>query len=909
MVFNKCVLVEILPLIFLILMIGPFEIILSSNAIDVADGSLLDWDSAAVILHDEEGDSSVSMTDLALVSFDYDETWLYVRWDLYNNMSYKAGVLYDMGINLTATGAVWDIYVSAEIDLVGGLPVVVDVSIRDPTDNHLWNGSDDGNLSNDGSLYLNPIPGLPPNNLSVEARFPLANLGITSGVIFSQFRSHSSVQVTSAVKDYVPNVAGNYTIIVIDNLPPEFANLAEAPDPQENGGNVNISVDVTDDIGVQTVWVNITYPDGSFSNVSMDKGQGDNWYLDTAYYAPGIYYYTVWANDTKNWNATGPGNFTIIDTDGPFLEPPMDTPDPQETGGSVAISVVVTDDLGVYGAWINITYPDSTWFNTTMIQGPGNEWTYTSIYTDLGTYSYKIWANDTRNNWNKTSPETFEIIVASGPIIDNLLVFPDPQENDGFVEISVDVTDDIGLYGVYINITYPDSTWLNTSMTQGPGDEWSFIANYHNLGIHSFTIWANDTNDNWDFLGPNTFTIHDTDGPFFDNLMDVPDPQENGGNVNISVDVTDDFSVEGVYVNITYPQGASVNVSMNKGHNNNWFLNTTFDDLGSFSYKIYANDINNNWNATSSGTITIQDTDGPSVGNLTHTPNPAENGDDVNVTVNVIDDVNVDEVWINITNPNGTYTNTSMKPGDGTEWYIENTFDDPGNYTYTIWAKDSSDNWVNGGSGTIRIWDTDGPRFSEPGAFPDPQDKGEYVNITVNVTDDIGVERVWITLTFPDGTSVNATMVKGPDNQYYYNGTFDKNGDYSYTVWAVDESGNTNSTEPGSFRILPEPPEEGLSLFEMVTLFFFWPILLIIFTTALVRRYSSCNRFRKEIKPVLISQREHYLAYPEEEALSLHEFLNLAALTMGAGIPPEELIVAAFESEGYPIFTMEVIER
>jgi hypothetical protein len=802
--------VIILTFIFLILMIGPFEIIFSSNAIDVADGSLLDWDTATVILGDVEGDSPVSMTDLALVSFDYDETWLYVRWDLYDNMSYKSGVLYDMGINLTATGSVWDIFVSAEIDLNGGIPEVVNISIRDTSDNHIWNASDDGNMTEDGTLYLDPTPGLPAGNLSVEARFPLASLGITSGMIFSQFRSHSSPSVNSAVKDTVPDIG--YIILIIDTLQPELGNLMDTPDPQENGGSVNISVDATDDFSVDTVWVNITYPDSSWSNSSMLKGSSDTWY-------------------------------------------------------------------------------------------------FTTPYNDLGIYSYNVYVNDSADNWNGTGPGTFEIIDTDGPFFDNLLDFPDPQENGGSVAISVDVTDDIGVDWVWINISYPDSSWLNTSMIPGLGDEWSHTANYNDLGTYQYVIWANDINGNWNNEGPNTFTINDADGPFFDNILDIPDPQENGGNVNISVDVTDDFAVDSVYVNITYPGGTSVNVSMDIGSNDNWFLNTTLDDIGIYSYTIYANDVNNNWNSTSSGTITIQDTDGPILDNLIHTPDPAENGDDVNVTVDVIDDVDVGEVWINITFPNGTSTNTTMNPGDDTEWFIDNIFDDPGDYTYTIWARDTSYNWVNGGSGTIRVRDTDGPEFSDLVDSPDPQDIGKHVNISVDVTDDIAVDEVWIIITFPNGTTMNATMQKGPDDQYYYNGTFDFDGNYTYTVWARDQSGNTNATEPGSFFISPEPPEEGLSLFEMIILFFFWPLLLIIFTVALVQRYGSNNRFRKEIKPALISQRDHYLAHPEEIPLAFDNFLDFAALAAGVGIPPEELIMAAFETEGYPIFEMELIDE
>lgn len=166
----------------------------NSGAIIVDDGTLFDWVNARLTLIDDIGDvpPGNDMTDLTIVAFDYDDTWLYVRWDIYDNLSYSPGILYDMGINLTGTGSTWDLFVSAEIDLIGGFPEIINISIRDADNNHIWNASDDGNMTEDGALYLDPTPGLSPGNLSVEARFPLAYIGITTGIIFGQFRSHSS---------------------------------------------------------------------------------------------------------------------------------------------------------------------------------------------------------------------------------------------------------------------------------------------------------------------------------------------------------------------------------------------------------------------------------------------------------------------------------------------------------------------------------------------------------------------------------------------------------------------------------------------------------------------------------------------------------------------------------------------
>lgn len=684
----------VLSFLFMVFIVfGPVEMSRISVAIDVTDDSLLDWGGAPVQLFDpiEMNPSPPDMTNLAFVAFDFDDTWLYVRWDLYDNLSYKAGVLYDMGINFSLIDPPsWDIYVSAEIDLLGGLPVLANISIRDVDDNQIWNASDDGNMTEDGSLYLGPTPGLPLGNLSVEARFPLAYLGIPPGLIFGQFRSHSSPSVNSAVKDQVPDFG--YIILAIDNIPPEFSNLDDSPDPQENGGYVNITVDVTDDIEVETVWVNITYPDGSFSNVTMLPSTGDEYYLVTPY-----------------------------------------------------------DDLGIY--------------------------------------TYTIWANDTSDNWNSTSPATFTIQDTDGPYLDNLNDVPDPQENGDYVNITVDVTDDFGVDEVWVVITYPDSSWTNVSMVKGTGDEWYFVATYDDLGIHSYQVLGKDINNNWASEGPGTFTIQDTDGPTLDNPTVEPDPQENGDPVNISVDV--------------------------------------------------------------------------------------------------IDDIGVDTVWINITYPDGSWTNVSMKTGEGDEWYLETIFDEPGTYSYKIWTNDTSDNWEASGTETFTIVDTDGPVFDNLKDDPDPQKNNKNVNITVDVTDDVGVDEVWIHITYPDGKSINVSMSTGPGDQWYYDKPFSEFGDYTYTVWASDTSGNWNSTEPEEFEI--EPP----LLLVFILMLFFWPLLLIIFTIALARRYGFVNRFKRDVVPIKSALADHYAKHPENLPDEDAKIRNIILMSSMTGIPLEECILTS----------------
>ncbi len=780
------------------------NLIENSSAIDVDDGTLFDWVDVPVVLYDEFGDvpPGNAMTDLILVAMDYDDTWLYVRWDLYDNLTYKSGILYDMGINLTGTGTTWDIFVSAELDLVGGAPEIINISIRDADDNHIWNASDDGNMTEDGSLYLDPTPGLSPGNLSVEARFPLSSIGITAGVVFGQFRSHSSPSVNSAVKDQIPE--SGYIILIVDHDPPQLDNLDVTPSIQENGYPVNITVNASDDFGIDTIWINITRPDGTWINVSMENGSSDSWYFEVAFDDLGDYTFTIWANDTNdNWDSLGPGTFTIIDTDPPFIDNVIASPELQENGGYVNITAEVTDDISVDSVWIEIVHPDSSSTNISMKKGSGNQWYIESQYQDLDIYSFTIWANDTQDNWNRNGPNTFTIVDTDGPYINNVQATPDPQENGGFVNITADITDDMGVDSVWVEIIYPDSSSTNISMIKGQGEEWFFENIYNDLGIYTYTIWAFDTQDNWDLEGPNNFEIVDTDPPEISNLLDAPDPQEMDEPISISVEVVDDVGVSGV--------------------------------------------------------------------------------------------------WIQIRHLNGTWIDYPMTPGSGDEWEITMQFRDPGTYAYTISANDSQDNWNATNLFGFTIIDTESPKIEDPKVDTDPYIEDGYVNITVNITDNVEIINVWINITAPNGTWINDTMNTGEEDLWYYNTTFVKEGNYTYTIWVEDASGNTNSTYKDYVSIVPRTPETPTPLplpnpltppgipkaLYMSVLLIFWPLLLILFTVLFERRYGFGNRARKEIEPIFAGYVKNIF-----EGNPDHGFEKILASSQQAGIPLEEFMVA-----------------
>ncbi|HWR27283.1 MAG TPA: right-handed parallel beta-helix repeat-containing protein [Candidatus Thermoplasmatota archaeon] len=79
--------------------------------------------------------------------------------------------------------------------------------------------------------------------------------------------------------------------------PPTITNVQTTPEQQQIGGYINISCEITEnDAPVDNVWVNITYPDATTHNYSMNKG----FYLNQTYDQIGDYQFLIWVHDTND---------------------------------------------------------------------------------------------------------------------------------------------------------------------------------------------------------------------------------------------------------------------------------------------------------------------------------------------------------------------------------------------------------------------------------------------------------------------------------------------------------------------------------------------------------------------------------------------------------------------------------
>ncbi len=143
------------------------------------------------------------------------------------------------------------------------------------------------------------------------------------------------------------------------------------------------------------------------ANAYTDPLEGNNstFYADgfggTAYWNASYYYDGVWYNDSVL--------FTIYPPGGPEINNVTAAPDPQIAGGYVNISCDVTSADGVDGVWANITYPDNSYANNSMILGSGDHWYLNDTYYISGVYDFTILARDDLDQWNISTGHSFTI--------------------------------------------------------------------------------------------------------------------------------------------------------------------------------------------------------------------------------------------------------------------------------------------------------------------------------------------------------------------------------------------------------------------------------------------------------------------------------------------------------------------
>ncbi len=219
---------------------------------------------------------------------------------------------------------------------------------------------------------------------------------------------------------YARDVNGNeaisatyqFEIIEGDFIPPAIEDVAASPAIQDVGKNLTISASVTDNVAVEDVRINVTYPDGSYENFSIFQNKTDSiYYSSRSYNLIGTYEFYIYAIDTSgNSNVSSVYQFEIEDLSPPHVEVVFPVGG-EVVGGEVLIKWEATDNGEITG--ITIKYSPNnglTWHR--IVRNTENDGEYlwnTTGLEDGNEYLIQISAVDEVGNTGKDISAKFTV--------------------------------------------------------------------------------------------------------------------------------------------------------------------------------------------------------------------------------------------------------------------------------------------------------------------------------------------------------------------------------------------------------------------------------------------------------------------------------------------------------------------
>ena len=263
-----------------------------------------------------------------------------------------------------------------------------------------------------------------------------------------------------------------------------------------------------------------------------------------SYYCPSEYNVTLTVTDDEQEKATYMKTILIdYDDTPPVIHSAFSSQGGIGYGCNVSIVAYVSDHIsGVKTVSVNITKPDNTTENLSMTH-IFNDYYY-SIFNDStqpGVYKYGIYVVDYANNTDLVLEVGEFTLDFDDPQITNVSASPHTVGFGYNVTITANVTDwESGVDIVSVNITYPDDTQRNYTMSFTSGNTYQYVFTDTWLtGQYNYTIWAMDNSSIINNSGGHHFHVsvqatmsiatlkNSYSGTEYINITDPPNPPEN----------------------------------------------------------------------------------------------------------------------------------------------------------------------------------------------------------------------------------------------------------------------------------------------------------------------------------------------------------------------------------------------
>ena len=432
------------------------------------------------------------------------------------------------------------------------------------------------------------------------------------------------------------NTQDNYPIS--DIISPDISNIFINPITTTQGGYINISVEVSDDISdyftdtseLKDVRIIMTDPNDLISNFSIFQNRsGSTYYCNKVFSTIGNYSFFIKAKDPMNWSSTtNPSYFNITEGDKPSItDNSLST---GEAGGIFVVNATVIDDsdenLEVY---VYYQHGDESG-NETMTEKSSNYFEYSiELDNSISQLSYFIFARDIWKNAAKTEVVYVDITDTISPEIN---ILKHDYESDGFIhtyEIEVEITDNYQVANSFINYWINNGT-NNTALMDKSGNNYQKTIYLQNIDdIVYCIINATDESGNT----KNTKKPYANAGGSYSGIISAP-VKFNGSNsydldgyiTNYTWDFGDGNSGIGEISQHTYSTNGTYIISLTVQDNDGFTNIQNSTIIINRSDKTYAEtdtlkQLENSYNISFSEAFYCYDTDGDSIVDYFYDPN------------------------------------------------------------------------------------------------------------------------------------------------------------------------------------------------------------------------------------------------------------------------------------------------
>ena len=560
-------------------------------------------------------------------------------------------------------------------------------------------------------------------------------------------------------------------------------------------------------LGRKTGWPSIGNSNASFQGEKREDflGRGSAWAGD--FNGDGYDDILVGAaGNDENGNLSGQTYLICYD----YLPPQVlnvTAPEVATTGDLFSILASVYDNVRIANVTVEYWFGDSQdHINQSAVRSSGDEQNGTwnvgiAIPSDsTEPLHYIVHVRDTMDFLVSTMEVVVLVIDDDPPSMlrdgsDSLATTGDP-----FLFL-VDVVDNINLTSVRVEYWYGSGVPENVSLIDGIGDKWSLTVRTptDSTDMLHYFFYAADVSNNVITSPTRDVTVRDDDLPVIGE--DVTLLQAfTGDEFTFAVNAFDNIEVGEVEVSYSYGERTTAKMHLSDAGGGMWEATiTTEHTLEDIEYVIVVRDTSGNENETDPRTVTIIDNDDPEViEDLSDTT--ATTGDVFTARLRVRDNIRIDTVK----SGNDTWDGTVIDENrNGVfEIVILMKEDYVGPFVMTVKVKDLVGNEIEFELLGPNVVDNDPPEVEYDHTIGE-HPRGLNLTLSINTTDNIGVEHVFLVYQFGDGQNVNLTIELYPVLL-----TIPRlpGGDLYFKFSAVDEEGNWNSTGEYSTSLVNVAP-------------------------------------------------------------------------------------------------------